>query len=75
MSRANGTLWICPRCGRTFRATSAYHLKRCRGRAVLEPSSAVVRARLASVGCCSIGVEAMPPPPSCVPLLGMWGRR
>lgn len=31
MSRPKSSFWKCPKCGRTFRAHSAYHLKSCKG--------------------------------------------
>lgn len=31
MSRSKSSFWKCPKCGRTFRARSAYHLKHCKG--------------------------------------------
>lgn len=38
MSRAKGSFWKCPRCGRTFSAASKYHLKTCKGRNARRPS-------------------------------------
>jgi hypothetical protein len=31
MSRPKSSFWKCPKCGRTFRARSGYHLKSCNG--------------------------------------------